>query len=137
MIGGSFLSTEYNFVSISLSKCSGLPDCKSDSDINKAIESIRVGVALTDYYFDSNDYENPIQMNPSANLEYVPIGTMKKTLNIKLMKNSVKDTYNYFPYTDSKDYEFFSLGERCSFKNKSGLSGISRIYFSILKKNFQ
>ena len=137
VIGGSFLSTEYNYFSISLSKCSGLPYCKSDSDINKAIESISVGVALTDYYFDSNDYENPIQMNPSANLEYVPIGTMKKTLNIKLMKNSVKDTYNYFPYTDSKDYEFFSLGERYIDISNQNITGEFMVINFMLDSKYQ
>ena len=85
-IGGNFFSTEYNYISISISKCSAPSNWKSDAEINSALGSVKIGVALTDYYFDSNNYDNPIQMNPSTNLEYAPTASMKKTLNILIRK---------------------------------------------------
>ena len=85
-IGGNFLSTEYNYISISISKCSAQSYWKSDAEIYSALGSVKIGVALTDYYFDSNNYDNPIQMNPSSNLEYAQTASMKKTLNILIRK---------------------------------------------------
>ena len=85
-IGGNFLSTEYNYISISISKCSAQSYWKSDAEIYSALGSVKIGVALADYYFDSNNYENPIQANPSTNFEYAPTTSMKKTLNIMIRK---------------------------------------------------
>ena len=85
-IGGNFLSTEYNYISISISKCSAQSYWKSDAEIFNALGSAKIGVALTDYYFDSNNYDDPIQINPSTNFEYAPTTSMKKTLNILIRK---------------------------------------------------
>ena len=85
-IGGNSLSTEYNYISISISKCSAQSYWKSDDEIYKALRTAKIGVALTDYYFESNNYDNPIQMNPSTNFEYAPTASMKKTLNILIRK---------------------------------------------------
>ena len=85
-IGGNSLSAEYNYISISISKCSAQSYWKSDAEIYSALGSAKIGVAITDYYFDSNNYDNPIQMNPSSNFEYAPTISMKKTLNIMIRK---------------------------------------------------
>ena len=64
-IGGNRLSSEFNYVEITLTRWNGKPTCKTSSQIDTALGSIAIGFLLTDYYFDSNDYSSTIKINIS------------------------------------------------------------------------
>ena len=88
-VGGNYFSTEYNHIQIEISKWSGYSYCKSESEINSSIEISKIGVAMTDYYFDSNDYSNPIKINPSI---------VKSISSLKWINAKYKSLWFFFKY---------------------------------------
>ena len=110
IIGGNFLSMEYNYFKIILSRWSGQFYCKSTDEINKAINKLSIGIGLIDYYFDSNDYSNPIKLNLNMDDEFPLVSSFKKSVKLKMRRNDVKDRSNSLPFASSDQYSFFSLG---------------------------
>ena len=111
-IGGNSLSSEYNYIHIVLQKWSGQSYCKSDNNITAALKNLKIGVALTDYYFDGDNYDNPLQINPATGYEYIPISSMKKNVIIKIHRTELQDGVNYFTYSFDNFYKFYSIGEQ-------------------------
>ena len=75
-IGGNSLSTEYNYIQIILSKWNGKDYWQSDSEINTALQGLRIGFVVTDYYFDSNDYSNPQKININDQIQFYTLSGM-------------------------------------------------------------
>ena len=109
-IGGNFLSNEYNYFKVTISRWSGQYYCKSTDEINKAINSLSIGVGLIDYYFDSSDYSNPVRLNLNLDDEYPMINSFRKSVTLKMRRNDVTDLKSSLPFASSDRYSFFSLG---------------------------
>ena len=52
------------------------------------------GVAYLNYFFDTNNYDNPLQFQISNDHEYTPISSMKKKVSTKIKRNHVVDNYS-------------------------------------------
>ena len=88
-IGGNSLSSEYNYIHIVLSKWTGQTYCKPDDEITAALNKIKIGVAMTDYFFDGDNYDNPILINPSTGYEYTPVSYIFLIFWVKMVSWSV------------------------------------------------
>ena len=85
-IGGNYFSTEFNYMEVILIRCQGKPYCKSEAEINDAINKLSLGVAITDYYFDSSDYTNSVKTNINNGLQYSLMSSFTKSVRIKVRK---------------------------------------------------
>ena len=58
---GNSLSETYRFFEIKISRCnSTVSTCQSNDTIDEYIKNMEVSIFLVNSYFDSDDYENPI-----------------------------------------------------------------------------
>ena len=85
-IGGNFLSAEYNYIEVSLQKWTGVSNCKSSTEIDSILNQMKIGIALTDYFFDSDDYDSPIKTVYTNDYEYWISGSIKKNADIRFKK---------------------------------------------------
>ena len=110
-IGGMGLSTEYNYIKITLSRWSGKSTCKSSTEIDTALSGLSLRLGMTDYYFDSEDYSNPVKIFVNADLSYYTLKGMTKSIDVRIRKNEVTDQKSPYYFTPSESYSFFSIGE--------------------------
>ena len=85
-IGGTFYSSEYNYISMSIKRWKGQSYCKSTSQINDAMTKLSLGFGVTEYYFDSSDYSNPIKLNVNTVNQFGLIPSFKKTVRLMFRK---------------------------------------------------
>ena len=85
-VGGNFLSTEYNYIEISLQKWTGMSYCKSSTEIDSILNQMKLGVALSNYFFDSDNYDNPVKINYSNDYETWIMGSLKKNIELRFRK---------------------------------------------------
>ena len=109
-IGGNFASLEYNSIEWTISKWTGQSYWENETVIDEAIKSLPVRMAITDYYFDVNDYENPKKVNLVNDFSYFLASGVTKDLLVKIRRNKAIDYHDPFPLSSSKDYDFFSIG---------------------------
>ena len=110
-IGGNSLSTEYNYVQITLNKWSGSQSCKSSTIIDAALTDLSLTFAISDYYFDTSDYSSPQKININSDYKYYTVPGLTKNINLKLRRNDVSDTSSPFFYATSNEFSFFSMSE--------------------------
>ena len=72
---------------------------------------MKLGLTITDYYFDSNDYSNPVKINISTNNKFYLASSLTKFINAKVRRNDVIDITSALPFASSNRYSFFSVGE--------------------------
>lgn len=111
VIGGNFMSSDYNLVALQVSKCVDKPYCKSEAEINAVLNYMKVGIAVSDYYFDVQDYDNPVKINVVNDYEFSLIGGFTKSVQMKIRVNEVTDAKNPFPMTSAESYKFYSVGD--------------------------
>ena len=109
-IGGNFASLEYNYIEWSINKWVGQSHCENETVIDNAIKSGYIGMAISDYYFDINDYENPKKVNLVNDFNYFIASGVTKDLLVKIRNTKVIDHHDPFLFSSSKDYNFFSVG---------------------------
>ena len=109
-IGGNFASLEYNYIEWNIYKWTGHIVWENETAIDDAIKSITVGMAITDFYFDINDYENPVKVNLADDFEYFPASGVTKDVLVKVRNNKARDYHQPFSLSSSKDHNFFSIG---------------------------
>ena len=70
-----------------------------------------VGFAITDYFFDIDDYTSPLKVNSRNDITFVPASGFTKVVNIKVRTNIVEDHPSPYPFSSSQSYEYYSIGE--------------------------
>ena len=110
-IGGGFSSSEYNYIQVSLLRWKNQSYWKSASQINDAINSLQIGVAFSEYYFDSNDYSNPIKINVNIDNFVGLMASYDKIVKLKLKRNELVDNKYILPFFPSNKYTYFSFGK--------------------------
>ena len=105
------MSKERDRILISISKWVGLSTWKSDAEIEAVLSSMFVGFAITDYFFDIDDYSSPLKVNFRSDFTFYPASGFTKLINIKVRSNVVADEPNPYPFSSSQSYEFYSIGE--------------------------
>ena len=101
IIGGNDLSSEFNSFRVQIKRWSGQSYCKDKTNIDIAINSLRIVAGISDYYFDSNDYSNPVKININTNNVFYLTSSLSKYVAIKIRRNDVTDTTNPSPFASS------------------------------------
>ena len=83
----------------------------SSDEINSATKDINIGILMTNYYFDTSDYSQPLKVDVSNLYEYSSIQGFERIVNIKIRRNLAQDTTSYLPFASSKEYTYFSIGQ--------------------------
>ena len=96
---------------LNISKCTGLPTWRTDAEINSVLNSMFVGFAITDYFFDIDDYTSPLKVNARNDVTFIPASGFTKVVNIKVRTNIVEDQPSPYPFSSSQSYEYYSIGE--------------------------
>ena len=128
-IGGNLLASEYNYVEITLTRWNGKPTCKTTTEIDTALGSLALGVLLTDYYFDSNDYSSPIKINLNDLFKFWGQNGMTKNIDLKIRRNDVVDYKSLIPFVSADSYTFLSIGD--IFQDTSALTNETNIVWRI------
>ena len=81
----------YNYILITIDKWSGSPTCQSSSYIDSLIDSLEVNFIISDYYFDLNDYSNPIKSTYNDRLNYYGVRGITKKAEIRMKRNDISD----------------------------------------------
>ena len=102
---------EYNYFQITVSKWSGKPTCQSSDTIDKVLSDVKIGVAITDYYFDSDDYSSPLKINVNDALRFHLLNGYTKNVNLRVRRNDVSDQKSPYFIDPSDSYSFFSVGD--------------------------
>ena len=105
------MSQERDKIQISISKCTGLPTWRTDAEINSVLNSMFVGFAIADYYFDIDDYSSPLKVNARNDITFIPTSGFTKVVNVKVRTNIVEDHPSPYPFSNSHSYEYYSVGE--------------------------
>ena len=107
-IGGDFSSTEWNYFELLIDKCSA-SDCKTDDEINEVLKNTQVDIAVSNYYFDTNQYENPVKVSLDNRFSYnlIPGYEVGKIMNIRI--NEAEDWTNYYPSLNPEEYKYYSI----------------------------
>ena len=71
---------------MSIKRWKGQSYCKSTSQINDAMTKLSLGFGVTEYYFDSSDYSNPIKLNVNTVNQFGLIPSFKKTVRLMFRK---------------------------------------------------
>lgn len=72
------------------------------------MQNITLFIGVSEYYFDSNDYSEPIKLNVNLENDIGLIPSFRKYMQIDLRKNEVIDTTSPLPFAQSKLYTYFS-----------------------------
>ena len=111
LIIGNLLSKETSKVKILLTRCTGQSYCKSNEEIDAAINSMSLIIAVTDYFFDIDDYSSPIKLNFRSDTAFGMSQNLFKLNTIKVKYNEITDQPNPLPFSSTNNYNFYSIGE--------------------------
>ena len=72
--------------------------CKSDADIDKALDSTTFQIAMLNNYFDFEDYNKPIKSYLDDTLNYYLMSGFTKRVDLYVRQNSVELVDSIFRY---------------------------------------
>ncbi|CAI2363052.1 unnamed protein product [Moneuplotes crassus] len=136
-IGGS--ETGYQFSSFigSIRRCSSSVPGFCKSDINDKINSQRFFVATSNYYFDVDNYDSPVNVTFEDEFNYALIEgmTVEKTLRVRI--NKAYDYTSVWYPSEPKEYTYYSIESvKDSLQAENGSGDLARINI-ILDKNYK
>ena len=107
---GEFISSSSSYLNITVSKCRNRSNCLSDSQINDFINSnsLSVYTGLQTYYFDSDDYDNPLQTYFDNDLNWYISPGLQKTINVNFQYNKLTDMSNTLSFGQTHEYEYYT-----------------------------
>ena len=82
----------------------------SDEEIEYITNNLNIGVFMTNYYFDSSDYSNPVKVDIDNSNEFATINGFKRQARFKIQRSIVSDTTSYLPFASTDQITYFSLG---------------------------
>ena len=107
-IAGNYLSSNYQFISILLKKCSGA-NCTSDTLINAKLKNTALSIAVLNSYMDFSDFHTPVKtFFDDRNVMYIS-PNMSKTIRLFARLNEVNLDDDYLSLKSPINKEFFTL----------------------------
>ena len=108
-LSGDHVSQVWKYMEIRISKCSGKATCKTDAEIDAIINELRFSLALSSYFFDSNDYDSPLKVTIANDFNWNLLSNMHVNKHIKLKVNQVQDYTSIFYPSSIQDYTYYSV----------------------------
>lgn len=109
-ISGSSFSNDYGAVKITLVKCFG-NGCKPSAEIDEYLKGKTLFVGLLNYYFDTEDYEDPIKFRFEGNYNWGILPGYYLTKNVRIASNYADDKKSYRPFGSQTQYKYYSVGK--------------------------
>ena len=109
-IKGGLIARNSNYLNITVSRCKDKSYCLSDSQINDFINSNNLSLfaGLQSYYFDSDNYDDPLQSYFDNDLNWYISPGLQKTININFQHNKLTDISNSFSFGHEHEYEYYT-----------------------------
>ena len=109
-IKGELISSSSSYLNITVSKCKDKSYCLSDSQISDFINSnsLSVFTGFQTYYFDSDDYDNPLQTYFDNDLNWYISPGLQKTINVNFQYNKLTDMSNTLSFDQTHEYEYYT-----------------------------
>ena len=63
---------------------------------------------MTNYYFDSSDYSNPVKVDIDNDNEFATINGFTRLARFKIQRSIVSDTTSYLPFASTDQITYFS-----------------------------
>ncbi|CAI2362987.1 unnamed protein product [Moneuplotes crassus] len=138
-IGGSRTGYQFSAFIGTIKRCSSNLSgfCKSENEINDKINSQKFFVAISNYYFDVEDYDNPVNVTFEDEFNYSLIKemTVEKTLRVRI--NKAYDYTNIWYPSNPKEYTYYSIESvKDDLQAEDGSGDLARINI-ILDKNYK
>ena len=109
-LAGNLISKEYDFFTYEITKCQAHEYCKSDSEIETAMERLRVQLVFTNYYFDSKEYDSPIKISRQNDYFFSLLPGLFQEKILKIQANEAEDWTSYIQSLFSTNYEYLQAG---------------------------
>ena len=94
-----------------ISRWSGSLNCKSSEEIDFVLNQMSLVFAVTDYYFDIDDYSSPIKMNFRSDISFGFTSNLTKYIVLNVRNNQVEDQPSPYPFSNTYNYNFYSIGD--------------------------
>ena len=86
-------------------------NCKSKEQIDSVLSQMSFMFAVTDYYFEIDDYSSPIKMNFRSDIAFGFTPNLKKFILLNVQNNQVTDQPSPYPFPNTYNYNFYSIGD--------------------------
>ena len=108
---GNGYANNYTFFEISFDRWQGTDsygnDCKSDSEIDDALNKAALTMAVVNTYYDFDNYTSPVQSYFDDQFYYNFVAGFEKGTDVYIRQNSVEQKDSFFRYTPSGDESNF------------------------------
>ena len=82
-------------------------DCKSDSQIDEALNKASLAMAVINTYYDFDNYTSPVQTYFDDQFFYDFVAGFEKETDVYVRQNSVEQKDSFFRYTPNGDESNF------------------------------
>jgi hypothetical protein len=122
VLSGNLISTKYNYIKISVKKWSGQAYCQSSTAIDDALKNTNIKIAISNSYFDVNDYSNPVHHFYDDELRWKLVPGYKLSKYVQMQHNKVTLQDSPVPFSPTTSHEFYTA-EKIIEKFEYGESG--------------
>jgi len=123
MLGGNFVSSQVNFIAITLDKCTGESYCQTPAEIDKVTEDLLFVFSPPTYFFNSEKFKEPITLSVGKQNEFSIINGFKQSLNINIQVNEAKLYDSYWSDYINEEHQYMSVGDIYNTLAKEGTDG--------------
>ena len=108
-LGGNIYSEQLNEIIIRINRCTNGSSivCKSDAEIDTFIRNKFFNLGLSNFYFDGDDYDDPIKPIIDDKLTFTFIPGLRKEVTIFMKINEATDNYDYAPFSSPRHYTYY------------------------------
>ena len=110
LLGGSDISDEYNYISIQLSKWTNQSYCQNQTEIDSKISELTVHFGITSYFFDIEDYEDPLKIFIDDDIYLFAEPDYKKEYFVRIKQDQAIDDLDILSFSSIKEYIYYSIG---------------------------
>lgn len=96
-------------IMITVSRCLGLPNCKTEEEINKRADETNFVVGPINRYFDFNDYVTPIKSYYDDTFTYSVAPGLHKTAILFVRRTTVEMNDSLIQLGDTKKEQYYHL----------------------------
>jgi hypothetical protein len=108
-LGGSETGESYDYVEFGVNKCRGGGSCKIDSVIDTAMKGQTIQFALSNFFFDVLEFDNPINITLDNEFQFPLVPGFLVEKHMRISANKVVDFSNYWYRFEPEEYTYYSV----------------------------